>query len=127
MQLTPHFHLDEFACRDGTPVPCELVENVRLLAEQLEVLREALGGSPIKVTSGYRTPDYNREVGGAKKSQHLKAKAADIQVRNVEPAFVWKNVLRLIREGKMLPGGVGRYRTFTHYDIRGVNRRWGRG
>jgi uncharacterized protein YcbK (DUF882 family) len=124
MQLTTHFHLDEFACRDGTPVPCELVENVRLLAENLEVLRAALGGAPIRITSGYRTPDYNRRVGGVKKSQHLIGKAADIVVANVDPPFVYRQAQRLIKAGEMMKGGLGLYRTFVHVDIRGRNARW---
>ena len=31
---------------------------------------------------------------------------------------------RLIREGKMEDGGMGRYSTFVHYDVRGSRARW---
>ena len=43
----------------------------------LEPLREA-ADIPIKVNSGYRCPEVNKLVGGAKNSQHLTGQAADI-------------------------------------------------
>lgn len=125
MKLTPHFSLSEFACRDGTPVPTRWHARVRCLAEQLEVLRAELGGKPIKITSGYRPPAYNRSVGGGKRSQHLVARAADIKVRGVTARKVHATVLRLIRDGRMHNGGVGRYSSFVHYDIRPKPARWG--
>ncbi|WP_448826708.1 D-Ala-D-Ala carboxypeptidase family metallohydrolase [Capnocytophaga bilenii] len=59
--------------------------NVKALAQQLEVLRAALGNKPIIITSGYRTPAHNKKVGGADNSQHLTASAADIVVKGVPP------------------------------------------
>lgn len=44
---------------------------------RLQALREAFG-APITVTSGYRCPTHNKNVGGAKGSQHVKGNAADI-------------------------------------------------
>jgi len=125
MQLTKHFRRSEFDCRDGSKVPCKYMGNVRVLAENLEVLRAALGGNAVRVTSGYRSPDYNKKVGGVKSSQHLTASAADIQVAGYTPRGVQKKILELIRGGKMKQGGVGIYRTFVHYDIRGRAARWG--
>ena len=58
MQLTENFHLHEFACNDGTPVPEELLPNVRKLAEQLQVLRDHLK-EPININSAYRHKAYN--------------------------------------------------------------------
>lgn len=48
------------------------------LAEELDKIREALG-YPIRVTSWYRPPAVNREVGGARFSQHINGSAVDIQ------------------------------------------------
>ena len=123
MKLTENFALHEFRCKDGTDVPDELLENVEELAKNLQVLREKIG-KPIIVISGYRSPKYNRRIGGARKSQHMKAKAADIIVPGMEPDEVREVILGLIKEGKMKRGGVGRYTRFTHYDIRGWNARW---
>ena len=122
-QLTKNYKLSEFKCRDGTWVPDELLENVQFLAENLQVLRDKID-MPITVISGYRSPKYNRKIGGARKSQHMKAKAGDIIVRGMKPDDVRAEILALIKEGKMVKGGVGRYTTFTHYDTRGWNARW---
>jgi uncharacterized protein YcbK (DUF882 family) len=123
MKLEENFSLSEFRCKDGTGVPEELMENVELLAKNLQVLRNEIG-RPIRIISGYRSPKYNRRIGGAKRSQHMTAKAADIKVKGMTPAEVKAVIVKLIKEGKMHVGGIGLYTTFTHYDVRGRNARW---
>lgn len=119
--------MSEFKCKDGSDVPDSMLDNVKLLAKNLQVLRDEIG-KPIRVISGYRSPKYNRKIGGARKSQHMTAKAADIKIKGMTPAEVKSTIVRLIKEGKMMSGGIGLYRTFTHYDVRGRNARWyGRG
>lgn len=126
MRLTENFKLQEFGCRDGSLPEGELLDNCKELAENLQVLREHLG-RPINIISGYRPPEYNKRIGGAKKSQHLLAKAADIKVSGMAPAEVHAEVLKLIKAGKMKQGGVGKYSTFVHYDTRGTAARWSGG
>tara|TARA_Y100001938_G_C8024582_1_gene397277 strand:+ start:94 stop:492 length:399 start_codon:yes stop_codon:yes gene_type:complete len=127
MRLEKNFILSEFMCKDGSDVPDSMLDNVKLLAKNLQVLRDEIG-KPIRVISGYRSPKYNRKIGGARKSQHMTAKAADIKIKGMTPAEVKRTIVRLIKEGKMMSGGIGLYRTFTHYDVRGRNARWyGRG
>jgi len=126
-KLSKNFSLWEFKCKDGTAVPDDLMDNVKLLCENLQVLREYIG-KPIRVISGYRSPKYNRRIGGAKRSQHMVAKAADIKITGMTPKEVKDTIIMLIKDGKMMKGGIGLYRTFTHYDVRGRNARWyGRG
>lgn len=36
-------------------------------------------GKPFKITSGYRSPEYNKIIGGAAKSQHQYGEAVDFQ------------------------------------------------
>lgn len=122
-QLTPHFTREEFDCRDGTAVPEILMSNVQKLAEQLEILRDYLG-EPIHVNSGYRTPEYNKSIGGAKSSQHPLGKAADITVKSKTPKQLNKIIEKLISEGKLKFGGVGLYPGFNHVDIRSGHARW---
>ncbi|MBW9053431.1 YcbK family protein [Rhizobium mesosinicum] len=65
-------------------------------------------GKPVVVTSGYRDPQHNREVGGAEESMHKSCEAADIQINGVSK---W-DIAEYIRS---LPnrGGVG---TYCHTD-----------
>jgi len=70
--LSAHFSRREFDCHDGSranPDPA--------LIACLERLR-ALIGKPISIVSGYRSESWNARVGGAKNSQHLYNRAADI-------------------------------------------------
>lgn len=123
MQLTKNFHLDEFACHDGTPVPAAFVPNAQRLADNLQVLRDELN-MPVTVVSGYRTPAHNRKVRGAKRSEHLDASAGDVKVVNLAPEIVHLTILRLIAEGRMEEGGLGLYDGWVHYDVRGRKARW---
>ncbi|KGO78703.1 hypothetical protein Q763_17085 [Flavobacterium beibuense F44-8] len=124
MKLTQNFSLEEFNCKDGTTVPEKYYPNVLQVAENLEVLREYLQRPIIISGSGYRTKKHNTEVGGAPKSQHLTASAADISVNGLSPMQIAEAIETLIEEGKMKQGGMGVYPTFVHYDIRGTKARW---
>ena len=78
MNLTPHFRLEEMVPA-GTLVPMDVLSNLKRLCETcLEPARVALG-YPLRVTSGWRPPAKNAEVGGAKASDHLTGRAADVQ------------------------------------------------
>ncbi len=123
MRVTANFNREEFECSDGSQMPLEVFNNVVELAYNLEVLR-AHFNSPVTINSAYRSPVYNRQVGGAVNSQHLSGRAADIVISEVEPNDVADAIEFLIETGLMKEGGVGRYDTFTHYDIRGTKARW---
>ena len=57
------------------------------LVEKLQAIRDAIG--PVVVTSGYRSPAYNRSVGGALHSRHMYGDAVDIYGLDVSlPAVV---------------------------------------
>ena len=74
--LSPHFRVQEFRCKDGSdPVFVDTA-----LVELLEQLR-AHFGKAVTITSGYRTPAHNAKAGGARFSQHLYGRAADIRVQ----------------------------------------------
>lgn len=61
---------------DNTP-SLKHVANLRKLAKTLEKVRDALGGYPIIISSGYRSPELNRVVGGSATSDHANGLAAD--------------------------------------------------
>jgi uncharacterized protein YcbK (DUF882 family) len=88
----------------------------------VKMLRQIEGhfGRKVVVTSGYRSPSYNRRVRGAKRSQHMFCAAADIQVAGVTKWEIASYV-------RTLPGrgGVGTYchTESVHVDI-GPERDW---
>ena len=115
-QITPHFKVREFACSDGSdavfvsPTLADILENVRVHY-----------GRPVTITSGYRTVSYNKTVSGsAAASQHCNGLAADIKVKGVAPADVADYAETLLPG----TGGIGRYSTFTHIDVRADKARW---
>lgn len=122
MKLTKSFQLSEFACNDGTQVPEILIPNVKELAKNLQVLRDEIGES-LTINSGYRSPSWNKKIGGVKSSMHLKAMASDLVCKSLTPKQLKAVIEKLIKEGKMKNGGIGLYPSFVHYDI-GDARRW---
>ena len=123
MILTKNFNKSEFDSKDGAEMPDEVLQNVKELATNLQVLRDEFK-APIKINSGYRSPSHNARVGGAKRSQHLLGTAGDIVVIGHTPQEVAIVIEELIRAGKMKQGGLKAYNLFTHYDIRGTRARW---
>lgn len=77
-----HFSPAEIACR-GTGLVL-LTDASRDALRRLDTLREAMG-HPLIVNSGYRSPQHNRAVGGAKASKHMEGIAFDISMANVDP------------------------------------------
>lgn len=83
MNLSPHFTLaeltvSEMAARkgiDNTP-PDAVIARLKHAALGLEAIRIRLG-APIIVSSGYRSPDLNKAVGGSKTSAHMDGDAVD--------------------------------------------------
>lgn len=76
--ISAHFDRREFDCPDGQiahPDPRLLV-----CLEHLRSIVSARYGrqTPLRIVSGYRDAAYNARVGGAKDSQHLYNRAADI-------------------------------------------------
>lgn len=121
MITSKHFTLDEFACHDGTQVPEAWEDRVQALCGVLDVIRETWG-QPLKVVSGYRTWEYNQSIRGAKDSQHVQARAADVTTPGLNEKGVerlHRLVLSLYRAEK-LPGlgGLGLYPGWIHVDVR---------
>jgi uncharacterized protein YcbK (DUF882 family) len=122
-KISENFRLQEFDSSCGREMPLEVQKNVIQLGQNLQVLRDYLKAS-ITINSGYRSPQLNRKIKGATRSQHLLGTAADIVVRGHTPKQVANAIELLISQGKMREGGLKAYGTFTHYDIRGTKARW---
>lgn len=108
--------------RLNTDPPPELWPNVIPLAKLLQKLRDRVG-APIRLTSVYRSPAYNRAIGGATNSIHMQFKAADITIGTGEPADWWAT-LKAMRAAGEFVGGIGVYNTFVHVDVRGTVSDW---
>jgi len=77
-------------------------------------------GRPLRINSGYRSPAYNRAISGSSASIHMRGGALDL---SGSPATLHKILTQMRREG-LFRGGIGRYKTFTHVDVRGKNADW---
>ncbi len=115
--MSEHFKPEEFACHCGCG---ENKVNPKLI-ELLERIRISFG-KPITIMSGHRCEAHNTKVGGAKNSQHVLGNAADIKVQDVDPNDVQEY---LMKHFNLDCKGLGRYRSFTHIDVReGGIARW---
>jgi hypothetical protein len=119
--LSPHFSYSEAMSKDGRHIPRRLRTAARNHAFNLERLRHALGDGPIPITSWYRSPQRNRAVGGAAKSQHMSARATDHPV-----AWVKKHPnFDQIADSIFRDGGFGQYPGGDrHVDSRPGRARW---
>ncbi|WP_295377213.1 D-Ala-D-Ala carboxypeptidase family metallohydrolase [uncultured Pseudacidovorax sp.] len=119
--LSPHFSIAELthsqaATRLGVlnePGVAQL-DNLRRLADVLETVRSAVRDLPVLISSGFRAPAVNREVGGAANSAHIDGRAADFTVpRFGSPKAVCQRIVdagivfdQLIYEGAWVHLGI---------------------
>ena len=126
MKITKNFNREEFDCRCGCKMPDDVFDNIKDLAHELQIIREHSGES-ITINSAYRCPSHNKSIGGVKNSQHILGKAADIVINNIRPTNVANMIEDMLEVEDLFPfyiGGIGRYNTFTHVDIRPTKARW---
>ncbi len=95
--MTPHFTLAELTATshrefDNTPNEAETA-NLQRLAEFLEQVKEALGGKPIMINSGFRSKQVNDSVGSKDSSQHRIGAACDFRVPGMTPDAVVRAVI----------------------------------
>ena len=102
MKLTEHFSLEEFSCsttakrlKIENKIPDHLMANIQFTANKLELVRKVLA-HPITITSGYRCPALNTQVGGSPTSAHTKGLAVDFHCAYGDPKQICQ---RLIASG----------------------------
>lgn len=69
--------VDDYLMGRKSGLTFELMENALDTVEKVNLLLAAFGETR-KVSSGYRPPEINAKVGGAKKSNHMLCKACDL-------------------------------------------------
>ncbi len=155
MNVSPHFTLSQFVCKQDSGFPKYMVLQTRLLLK-LELILEHVNMNgyhcdSFHVMSGYRTPFYNQSIGNVKYSRHVWGGAVDIFIDesprngymddlNKDGTINWKDaqVLYDIIDGlygksfyEFYIGGLAWYRKtpvhgpFVHIDVRRYRARWG--
>ena len=94
-KLTKHFAIDEYTVNQTGN--CQITREALEHADILEEFRTWLG-KPMKVNAWYRTPEYNKKVGGNSNSSHLRGVATDISRPNVSQA----NFIKYAKKWKSL-------------------------
>ncbi|HYE57147.1 MAG TPA: D-Ala-D-Ala carboxypeptidase family metallohydrolase [Rhodothermales bacterium] len=151
LQISPHFRLKDFRCKQPGGPPEFVLVNERLLVK-LERLIERLKAeghavSGLTVMSGYRTPHYNASIGNETSlSAHLYGMAADVYVDEdgdgmlddldgdgqvtLNDAKVMHRIAETLDADPEVRGGLGLYHAnsvrgpFIHLDVRGQRARW---
>ena len=96
-KLSEHFTLGEMTRSISHPeiynIPShEAIANLTNLCKWLEVLR-LRAGTPIRINSGYRSPQLNKAIHGVAGSNHMTGCAADIRVENMEQLIRYAAIL----------------------------------
>ena len=103
-KLSEHFTLGEFTKSNSHPeiynIPShEAISNLKRVCEWLEVLRKrynakyGVGEEPIRINSGYRSPQLNKAIHGVAGSNHLTGCAVDIRVLGMEQLLRYATIL----------------------------------
>lgn len=128
MRITDHFDSDEFAQHEGFGMDSEAYpedwteSRLRPLCGVLEAVRTEID-MPLFVISGYRSPEYNSALYTAAgklptDSQHKYGRAADIRCPTMAASELHETIFRLYKAGAIQIGGLGKYNSFVHVDIR---------
>ena len=96
-KLSEHFTLGEMTRSNSHPeiynIPShEAIANLTNLCKWLEVLR-LRAGTPIRINSGYRSPQLNKAIHGVAGSNHMTGCAADIRVSGMEQLLRYAAIL----------------------------------
>jgi hypothetical protein len=110
------------ATRGGTRMPPNqaTVDAMIRIAKLAQQARDRIG-RPFHITSWYRPPEINRQVGGASESRHIVGDAIDFYVDGLTGDQIYWAL------DPWWPGGLGRYRRYpllSHLDARGYRARW---
>lgn len=110
VELSKHFKVKEFACKDGSQVV--FIDDH--LVSILEILRNKIE-KPVIITSGYRTPARNKAVNGAKYSFHMRGMAADIRVNGMSAKEIASKLNAIVPPDEC---GIIVYESWVHLDTR---------
>ena len=115
-RLWKNFSIDEICNKSASEdVKFIFTPEAKEHGDMMQELRDYYG-KPMIVSSWYRTPSFNKKIGGASNSAHLDGRATDIkgipESKFRELAIVWNNIC--VQHGMI--GGVGYYKWGMHFD-----------
>jgi hypothetical protein len=116
-----NFTWDEFT-KGGARIPVDatITQRIVKLSKYMDDVRSFLGNRPIRITSGYRDPESNRSVGGARDSRHMYGDAVDFWVEDIDVVDVFYKLKSYHARGGLAVGN-----GFVHVDLRpGAPARW---
>lgn len=108
------------ALGNRNPSDSKVVGEIIKLAQYLDRVRALFGNKPIHINSWYRPKAINQAVGGVSNSTHIFGCAVDFTVNGIAATEVYQT----LNSWHGRHGGLGRYSTFTHLDLRGYPARW---
>lgn len=114
LMATPHFSWQELMTNQTEYPTAEVLHNLLAIAAVLEVYRTKIFKMPITITSGWRSVNYNSQLGGASKSYHCKGMAIDFTVKNWTARTVYDIMDRVHLGGVERTNG-----NWCHIDNRG--------
>ena len=151
MHLSEHFTLGEVTktsvkTADGNIPSHVAIENLRNICENwledlryshntlygersLDNARDDKGDEPIIITSGYRSAEVNKRVGGSPTSNHLTGCAVDIRCYGIEQAIRYASILLDIADGtkrdydELLIERSAKGNYWIHFAVRPANNR----
>ena len=122
-QLSSHFNVQEFRCKCGNTHDILISSE---LIDKLEQLYTALNCSKIIVTSGYRCPTHDKNVGGTSTGQHTKGTAADICCYGQDGQPISSKLVCCKAQDLGFTGiaNIDSSYQYTHVDVRNTGYRW---
>lgn len=119
MKISECFDLREFTRSDtatrksiaNDPGLQEIKAIENLVVNLLQPLRD-LYGKPLRINSGYRSPELNKQVGGVVASQHVKGEAADVACESPD------KLIECLRCSGLDFDQCIRYSTFVHLSLK---------
>lgn len=110
--------------QNNTDPPRKLWPNILPTLDIADTARFTIG-KPLRITSAYRSPAYNRSIGAgaASNSQHIQFRALDLAAPKATLKKLYAQLMAMRAKGYKI--AIGRYPTFIHIDTRGTNASWG--
>lgn len=106
----------------NTLPPQHILGDIVKTARLADAIRARIG-RPIKVISAYRSPAYNKAIGGADSSRHMWFQALDLTCRGLRPADLYDAACHIAARDKV-KAGIGLYDWGIHIDTGWHERRW---